>query len=515
MSEKNKPARATAVIFSTLNPQTNSYVTVGKVVFLATKIKDNLTLIAINNGKPFFAIPLTEQIHWEIQNEVYCTYVDPNQRSFLFQFPNVDEARAFSAIALSKKLSKESNFVCLTQGTGGIVDPKSPFNVNYKAYDCVMSTISEPVREDDNFQIFPNTDSPFKVLAGNPAGSVFAVSYAPGVVAIAQIVDPFASSAPLPNTTQSAQTSEQSTPQKKKKKSKHHDKPQKEEQKEEPKIEETKFDELLDQIKAEMSELFKRTESEVAAIHSVDLISSAIPPSPDTLIASLQRLQRRNMSTKAILDERQFLVSSLRSKEIDTTELDKIRRQIGEHTTELSARKNDNAALVKKIADARSQIEEANTRLVQAQLDSEVAEKISESNSSLEKMELESKLGDVKWNLENEKDDMANAAKEYESALTEAKRINEEQENNYADQLESMKKQVEMAKSKMKSEFVEAVISAVNGGMKDDQSYKVETILKILKNAMINQFENQFNVDFIEGGDYSDDEEYDEEEEEE
>ncbi|EAY00578.1 hypothetical protein TVAG_357840 [Trichomonas vaginalis G3] len=525
MEDNKKPARATAIIFSMLNPATNSYDTVGKVVLVAAKIKGQLSILAINNGKPFFMIPVTPEVQWEIQNNVYCSYVDSNNRRCLMQFPNVIEARAFSAIALSQKLDHGAKTVCLTRGTGSESKLTDSIVVNYKAYDCLMSEISEPIREEENFQILPNEDSPFRPLAGQPAGSVFAVSYAPGVVAIAEIVDPFASTASLPmtsnmpsvssanSTPQSSKTDKSRKKNKNKSNSKAKTNPKSDDgiSKQIPKQEDQKFDDLLEDIMKEMKTLFDRTESEVSGIHNADLLSSSLEPSTDTLIASLQRLQCQNMKRSAILEERNLLISTLNSREVDTSEVDKIRRQIGEYSTQLSAKKDQNKKLEKAIEQLTNEINDANNRLVQAQIDAEVAVKTMESNKSIQRLEMESKIEDLKWNLQNEKDDVESLKKELMEQQNEQRRILAAKEEDYTDELNQMKKQLEQGKAAIKEKFVKAVIGAVNQGMKANGEFPTQNVIRILEQAMMNQYNNQFNP---QNDDDDEEDDYDEEEEE-
>ena len=538
MSGGEVTLRAAPVVISRLNPQTQTYVKIGKVPICAVRVKGNFILLLINGTKPFMSIPVTPNIVWTLQNDTYCNYTDPKQNIFLFQFENGDEARLFSGIALYQKLVQTKQPVLIAEGDKGVIDATNLFNVNFAAYDLLMSSkITEPIRKEENFSISSFDDTPIKQVAGGQYGSIFLVLFAPGVIAI---VDPVNLSSSLPgfgfsstisSSSSAAQAKEEEAPKKEKKKKTHKKgrkdssasvsdltdssmsstatKKPKVEEKHEEEEEELPFDGQLDDIKKTIGELYEKTKAEVASLYRIQYAQSSIPPSDDDLVSSLQRLIQQNAERRLVIEEKDNLIELLRSRDVDTSEVEKIRMQIGEATTKLIVQKKENAALSSKIAELKAKLEEGESKLIQARVDAEAQKVIAKTNIEMKKeqrkAELQSTLEDLKWAVQKEEKRLGETRKSFEFQKSESIRIAKAHEEDFSDDIKKMQSELEIATQKMKNEFAEGLNEMIEQSFEKEKEYPKDMALRAVRKGI------QEQVDDLLGNDYDDEEDEEEE----
>jgi hypothetical protein len=118
----SKPSylRLAPVTLSILNPQTNGYQQAGRVVIVAARGKDSIALMfAAANNKQIAFVVASADIDWAIQNNVYCSFIDSQRRRLLILFESTQEARIFTAFALSAKLAQSEKPICIIESGKG------------------------------------------------------------------------------------------------------------------------------------------------------------------------------------------------------------------------------------------------------------------------------------------------------------------------------------------------------------------------------------------------------------
>jgi hypothetical protein len=134
------------VALSILNPQTHNYEQVGRLALVAARrSKDALALILVaSHTNPMAAVATTADIDWAIQNNVYCSFVDSTRRRLLVLFDSPQEARIFTALALSAKLATSGQPTCIVNSGTGPINAADRFSVKFACYDLQQPKIEAP-----------------------------------------------------------------------------------------------------------------------------------------------------------------------------------------------------------------------------------------------------------------------------------------------------------------------------------------------------------------------------------
>jgi hypothetical protein len=137
------------------------------------------------NNQALAAIPATTQTDWTIQNNVYCSFLDSANRRMLAHFDSTDEARLFTAVALSVKLGEEP--MCVMNSGRGPINTSDRFAVKYACWDLQQSKLDRPVMQEERFEIRPADETPLKAIGPDGAvGSIFLVRYPNNVIAVVE-----------------------------------------------------------------------------------------------------------------------------------------------------------------------------------------------------------------------------------------------------------------------------------------------------------------------------------------
>ena len=521
MSRGEQPLRASPVVLQRFNPQIQQYATIGQFPMCAIQKQGNFVLILFNANKPFMAISVTSTTQWTVQNELCCSYTDERHNIFVFQFPSKEEAQIFSAIALYQKLVSSKEPLCILKGDKGIVDPTNSFNVNFVAYDLMMKQIKAPIRNEENFTISSFDDTPIKEVAGKGEyGSTFLVMFAPGVVAIVDVLAPVSMLPSLPqlsgtssNDGKTSTAHKEKSKEKKNKKSHKKDKNkrrgstdnvntsdstpiEKKEEVHEEEEEELPFDQQLNDIRKTMNDLYMKAKADIASLYRSQALKSGVKPSDDDLVSSLQRLINQNTERELVIDEKRNLIDLLKHRDVDTTEVEKIRMQIGETSTKLSLQKATNRNLEEKISEIRHKIEQEEAKLIQARVEAEAAKEIAISNANLKKEtkrgELKIQIEELKWELEKEQKLLAETKDRFDFEKNEMERIAQAHKEDYSEQYNKIKEQMNTLSDQMKKEYQEGVTSMIVSNFEPDKEYPQKIALGAIRTAFSNQTEDMF-----------------------
>lgn len=477
--------RASIITLSFLNPQTNQYQQMGQLPIVIMRIQGKLQIILFKSKtQALFGIDPNEPNNWTITNQVYATYIDKNNRVWLFLFKNAEECLLFSMVALYGKLkSRYGAPVVLVNGNGGQIMPTQDIKVNSKVYNLKEPNLDNPTIQDD-VSIYPTDTTPLQNLFnGGVYGATHLVFYEDEILAIATVRDPNGGSAApqeqpaeqsLPQTQTSAPAEtpkqeekkvEESKPApvegpKKTEESKKIEEPKKiEEQKkpEEPKkadepkrieekpksFEERKyenkienkpeqkkdkavFDAQLEQIRTEMYNKFNELSQMVTSIKRQQQSRAATPQSSDILVASVERLIRENELKDRLISEKQQLIEMLNAKKNNTQERDELRKQLADLTAKVSATKEATRKKQEEKKELESRIESLQKKVAAAKSDSE--SKLASIRRDLEAerqktmADLEQSKQQLQWSVNKADEEV----KELKKKLAEAEALNKE-----------------------------------------------------------------------------------------
>ena len=537
MNTGSAPIRATPVVLQIYNTQLQRYDTVGTFPLIAMMVKSNFMLFLFQSNRPLLGIPVTSTTEWTLQNDTCCMYTDPQHRVYVLQFSSPAEARLFSAIACYQKLLSEKQPICIMKGNKGMIDPVNSFSVNFAAYDLNMKQITEPIRKEENFTISSFDDTPIKEVAGKGEyGSVFIVLFAPGVVAVVDVLDSNSLLPSLPPTSSNVSAkSKENTPKKEGKSRRSHKKgkhgrresvsssdvgnlsdnsvssapgKKKIEKEHDEEEEELPFDNQLADIRQTMENLYLKAKADIASLYRTQLLKSGIKPSEDDLVSSLQRLIKQNIERELVIEEKRELIDLLEKRDVDTSEVEKIRMQIGQTTTKLSLQKTTNRDLTSKINELKEKIEDAENKLVQTRVDAEAAKEIAQMNLQMKteekRADLRNRIEELKWQISQEEKQLTEAKNRLDFEKSEMQRIAKAHEEDYSEDYNLLKEQFEKASNEMKQTFIDGVTSMIVSAFEQEKEYPKNKALGAVRTALSVQNDDMF------GGEYEEEESSDE-----
>lgn len=529
--------RATQANLSIVNPGTNQYMPYGKMIVIAMRKEKQIAIVVLRaDKKPVMALQSNPSMTWNLQNQVYCSFVSGNYRGLL-QFPNAQEAELFTAFALSGKLFDPSNnnaAICISKVKGPPLNPQFPFKVNYKCYDLLSKKIDGPIMDETNIEVSPaDGENPLKTIAqeGNTQGSVFLVAYPHNTVGI---IHSISETANLPTFGGSSHTSEsketeQENPEddessKKKKKGKKGEEQQPEPQPE-PQVyrgppppnsvsPNSMYDSQLESIRNEMQSKFNELTQMIASLRRTQAMQSNIPLMSDILVSSIQRLLKENQNKDQQIAEKKQLLDILNARQSDTRERDALRIKLAELGSKLSAQRSKTREKNQEQEELSRKIVELQTELSLKKVNAEssFAELRAQLNEDKQRQidELTKQRDEINANAKKVSDELQAVKAEFEKTLNENKRLKEMTSKDKTKELEQLQKNLPLVVSNVVKGMIAGVYKMVVANFNEDYEYDGEAIKKAVRVAMQRQANNLLNT--MEQDLQADDDEEEEEE---
>ena len=494
--------RGSLILLSKLNVQTNQYDQIGKFPIVAMRKNGKSLFLFLNGNKPILGIEINNNLDWTIQNNVYCTFLDPGNNRYLVLFGSPEDALLFTLIALSSKVfSNLNSFIEIISTSTPKFSMESDFKINFILYSLNVSKIENPIQQENNFIVTNSSDPHFLLLKGNCSiGNVFLLPFSSNSIAIVTIVEEILIKKPESNLIDSPQLSE--IPKIKEIKNEIIKKDEIKEEIPKNKILEEEinnnnnqkteskspFDNQIEEIKKEFNDKFEELSKKIINIKKSQNISNSQSISSDILISSIQRLIKENELKDKLITEKQQLIDSLSSKRLDTRERDSLRKELSEISSKIVNQKNINQQKNKEKED--------------------LIEKINKLKFDIEKFENEKKikLNNLKKQIEEDQKNQLNEIEQQQQKLNwdikkseeETKLLNDQLNklklennelkininNNSKQELEKLKNDLPKITQNIIKKLASNTFSYINDEIDPDEEYEGNKIINAVKIAL-------------------------------
>jgi predicted nucleic acid-binding Zn-ribbon protein len=514
--------RLAPVTLSFLNPQTNSYQQLGRVAIVAARIKEALTIMFVASGnQPVAAVLPSPDLDWAIQNNVYCSFVDANRRRLLTLFESANEARIFTAIALSGKLGQDP--ICIVNSGKGPINGNDRFAVKFACYDLQQAKVDSPVMAEEHFEIGPADDTPLRAIATSGTyGSVFLVRYPHNVIGIVEsLVDerampvlPTLGEAPgvSPGSDQSDGAAESSARKSRRQRPSEAAKaapapasaeappvaaaapPPAEAPAPRPAFAsnavqpQPMYDSQLESIRNEMQARFGELSQMIASLRRTQAVQSNVALTSDVLVSSVQRLLKENQAKDQLIAEKQQLIDLLNERHTDTRERDAMRIQLAELGSKLSAQRGLTREKMEQQKALNSQIEELQAQIVKAKVDAESRLAILHEQLEAEKKkqadELEQARRRLELNVKQAEEEVGKVREQFERVLAENKTLKSQTARDVSGELKKMQEAVPGLVQRTVKQIVSGVYEMIQDNFDEESDYDGQSVMKAISTAL-------------------------------
>jgi predicted nucleic acid-binding Zn-ribbon protein len=476
-------------------------------------------MLLTGNNQTVAGIVVSPDIDWSIQNDVYCSFVDGQRRRLLVLFDSAQEARIFTSLALSAKLSQSKQPICIVNSGKGAINAADRFAVKFACYDLQQAKVDAPVMSEDRFEIGPSDDTPLKSIAPNGTyGSVFLVPYPHGVVAIVEsIVDERAlPSLPTAADSPSPDASEDAAPKKSKRRPAPEPSPAASPSAAPasaapataPAAEpgpgpasaprpafasnavqpQAMYDSQLESIRGELQSRFSELSQMIASLRRTQAVQNNVALTSDVLVSSVQRLLKENQAKDQLIAEKQQLIDLLNERHTDTRERDAMRIQLAELSSKLSAQRTLTREKMEQQRSLNDQIADLQAQIVKAKVDTESRLAVLHGQLEGEKAKQADELEQARRRLElavaQAEEEVAKVRTSFEKALAENKSLKSQTARDVSAELKKMQDSVPAMVQRIVKQMVAGVYQMIQDNFEEESDYDGQTVMKAIWTAL-------------------------------